>query len=147
MNLSGEHAHLGRGRSLRRNDYAAAIDPGGLKFIEQNTARLVFADNRDKGDFGAQSCKIRGAIGSAARHCFRMLVTQNEDGRFARDAADLAIDKPVGNRVADHEQALLRKGADYLRESVHAVTSARQRDIIAVARAKTSSGLIAVMQR
>jgi hypothetical protein len=76
-----------------------------------------------------------------------VLVPQDEDRRLTRHAADLSVNELVGDYIANYDNAFPRKAIHNIRQVLHALTSAFCRTIKAAARSKTSSGVIAVMQR
>ena len=147
VGLTCQNPHLGGGFSPGGSDDAAAIDSRCLEFVEQAFSRLVVSDDGNQRRLCAQRGEIRGAIAGAAGRSLRVFVAENKNRRFARDAADLAMDELIVNRVADDDDSLLRELFDDVGEVIHTVTSTRWRDINASARAKTSSAVIAVMHR
>src|SRR5207253_10494893 len=104
-------ARLHRRAIFARAHDVRAID-AAMEAREQSPALGIGADDADESRPAAKRRDVIGGVARPAAHHFRGVVLQDQDRRFSRYASDLAVDKFVGNDVADDEHSAVRKAVD-----------------------------------
>src|SRR5579864_117430 len=108
--------------------------------MQQHTACFVVADYTHGEDRYAQIGKVINGVSSAAWNDCAITMAQNEYRRLPRDPGDLAINKLVGNEIAQDGDAELGKLLNDFDEAVgrflgflHGLTifSCRRRNLLA----------------
>ncbi len=122
MRPSGQVARL-RGR----DPTARAIDGGDIdalsaKIIEKQAASLVISYNADGNNARSEVRQVVHGIRRAARIELTATMTQDQNGRFARDTRNLSGDEFVEHEVAHHTDGLARKETDDIEQAseIHA---------------------------
>ena len=67
-------------------------------------------------DTRAEGSKIVGSVGAAAGSEMRFTMTENQDGRFARDSGDLAKLVFIGDKIAKENDRLRGELVDVVRK-------------------------------
>ena len=107
-----ENARLGhRGVTLIFQD-AAHRDVLVTEGPDKKAARFVLSDDPDRQNVNFQVGKVVNSIRAAAGDDGALAMLEDEDGGFARDARNLAVDELVGNKVGERSDGHLGKDVE-----------------------------------
>src|SRR5678815_667570 len=112
VRLASEDSHLSCRLNILRNNDSRDIDPCRFEFRTQLTPRLIITSHRNQRNACAKRKEIHRTICRTTRQCLCLLVSQNKNGRFARDAADRSVHKLIRNRVAEDHDSLFTEPLD-----------------------------------
>src|SRR5690606_28701221 len=104
VDAAGEDARLGRRAEAGRTDDTACVDSTPHR-RQQTATGFVASGDADDADAAAEGGDVVGRVAGAAGDEFGRVVVEDQDGRFARDAGDLAVDELVDDKVAEDGDA------------------------------------------
>src|SRR5262245_20378920 len=120
MNSARENPHL-RGRPAGlRNDDPADIDSEIGKVSEELLPLSIIAYQAHGERLCAKRPKIVDRVGASTGNDLSFTVIQNENRRLAGDSRNFAVDKYVGDEIADHDKTLSFESINDVWKPVHA---------------------------
>ena len=79
---------------------AGDVDALAAEISDERISGWIVTDSADGKDAGAESRKIVGGVGAAARNEMRFAMAKDQDRRFARNARNFAKLKFIGDKIA-----------------------------------------------
>src|SRR5262249_16922059 len=126
VDAAGQDARFDRRAVPAGANDVAAVDTA-MKAAQQAAAFGVRADEPEETRPAAQRGDVVGGVRRPASHHFGGVVFQDQDGRLARDARNLAIHELVRDQITDNEDAPARESLDKAQQALFALGLAGQR--------------------
>src|SRR5262245_7436278 len=139
MNCSCKNPHLRRRPEGLRDCNPTDVDSEFGEVSKELLALCIIAYHTHWDRRCAQRPKIVDRIGASSGNDLSFTVIENEDGRFARNSGNFAVDKHVSDEIANHYDALGIESIDNVAKPVHA-NSPETTDSTAVSKLSATKG-------